>query len=196
MIRLFDQIIEDGITPNGLYFLMTVSKGSGLKLVDYKTEKAILEKFNIIVDNKITKKGYELIEKYKKLYKEQESNKVKKKTSFSPTETEYIHQYRELFPKGILPSGYPARISVKELEKRFLWFIDNYDYSWDVILKATKKYIEKYKSEDYMYMKTSGYFIVKSDKGVTVSTLASYCDMVLDGEDTPEIPDGGYNSAI
>ena len=73
---------------------------------------------------------------------------------------------------------------MKELEKKFLWFLGTYKYSWDVILKATKKYIDQYQSEGYKYMKTSGYFIVKNGLDRTsVSALANYCDVILDGDD-------------
>ena len=45
-------------------------------------------------------------------------------------------------------------------------------------------------------MKTSGYFIVKNEKGVTTSTLATFCDMVLEGGYENITPVDGYNNAI
>lgn len=197
MLRLFTDIANDGLTPNGLYFLMAVTEGSGIQLINYHSEKRILETAGFIADNKITEAGYNAIEKYKKLYKTEVTGKVKKKVSFNAQDEEQIHQYREIFPKGILPSGNPSRLAYKELEKRFQWFFANYDYKWDTILKATKIYVNKYKDDNYLYMKTSGYFIVKHEKGVEVSTLATYCEMVLEGakEQTPTNTDG-YSSAI
>ena len=59
--------------------------------------------------------------------------------------------------------------------------MENYDYSWETILEATRMYIEKYKTEDYKYMKTSAYFIFKSENGETISQLANFCDMVTEG---------------
>ena len=198
MLRLFTELIKDGITPNGLYFLMGVVEKSGIEMINYHAEKRILENSGFIEDNKITGRGYELIEKYKKLYKTENTGKVKRKISFSSQDEGKIHEYRDIFPKGILPSGNPARSAVKELEKRFQWFFTNYKYDWDTILKATKIYVAKYKDENYLYMKTSGYFIVKNEKGVEVSTLATYCEMVLDGLDFKDASkeDNGYSSAI
>lgn len=180
MVRLFTEIINDELTPNGLYFLMIVTEGTGVKGINYHLEKRLLETAGFIENNKITAKGHQAIEKYKKIYKEAFSKSSKKKKSFSPQDEEMIYQYRELFPKGMLPSGSPARQAYKELEKKFNWFFINYDYNWDTIIAATKLYINKYQQENYMYMKTSGYFILKNEKGVEVSTLATYCDMVLD----------------
>ena len=43
-------------------------------------------------------------------------------------------------------------------------------------------YINQYEEKDYMYMKTSQYFICKQDKNkVKHSELADYCDMIRDG---------------
>ena len=199
MLRLFIDITNDGLTPNGLYFLMSVTEGSSIQLVNYHSEKRLLETSGFIVDNKITDKGYTIIEKYKKLYKTEVSGKVKKKISFSPQEEEMIYQYREIFPKGMLPSGNPSRLAFKELEKRFQWFFTNYNYSWDIVIKATKMYVNKYKNENYLYMKTSGYFIVKNEKGVEVSTLATYCEMVSEKgyeDESSQTNADGYSSAI
>jgi hypothetical protein len=78
-----------------------------------------------------------------------------------------------------------------------LWFKSNYTYDWETILKATKKYITQYQSEGYMYMKTSSYFIYKNGLDRTsVSTLASYCDMVLDEDPQESIPGNSYTGAI
>lgn len=198
MIRLFNEIINDELTPNGLYFLMAILDGKGIaESINYHNEKKLLMTTGYVIDNKITQKGYAIIDKYKKLYKTDVRSRAKQKRSFSDKEAEMIHQYREIFPKGMLPSGYPARLAYKELEKRFLHFFDNHDYTWETILKATKMYVNKYKDDNYMYMKTSGYFILKNEKGVETSTLASYCDMVLETPDVVETStDIGYSSAI
>jgi len=135
-------------------------------------------------DRKLTVKGEELVKDFISKYKLDDTGKIKRKASFSEQDFLKVTEYRELFPKGTLPSGQPARAPSKELEKKFLWFFLNYNYDWDTILKATKKYISDYESAGYKYMKTSSYFINKTDKGVTTSTLASYCDMILDGDDT------------
>ena len=43
-------------------------------------------------------------------------------------------------------------------------------------------YVNEYRSDNYMYMVTSQYFIAKQDKHkVKNSKLADYCDMIIDG---------------
>ena len=59
---------------------------------------------------------------------------------------------------------------------------ETYDYTWEEVAHATVMYVNAYKDTDYLYMKTSQYFICKQDKHkIKHSELADYCDMVRDG---------------
>lgn len=108
---------------------------------------------------------------------------VQKKRALGEEADAKIAEYRLLFPAGTIPSGSQARTNVKELEKKFLWFFANYQYDWDTIIKATKKYIEKYEGQQWLYMKTSSFFISKPDKSGTItSELATYCDAITSGD--------------
>jgi len=128
----------------------------------------------------LTAKGKRICAKYNNLYKIR-----KKRTNnqlMGKGYMEMIKVYREAFPAGKLPSGKPGRQNVKTLENAFSWFFETYDYTWDEVSHATVMYLQEYKEKDYMYMKTSQYFICKSDKNkVKHSELADYCDMVRDG---------------
>jgi hypothetical protein len=99
-----------------------------------------------------------------------------------------IITYRDLFPRMILPSGKPARSSVIDLKKRFDWFMIEYEYSWDIILKATENYIKHYEDNNFHYMQTSSYFIKKEDKQKnSISSLSEWCEQVLNpGENNKE----------
>ena len=56
------------------------------------------------------------------------------------------------------------------------------DVAWDEIIDATKMYVNNFESQNYMYMKTSQYFIVKTDKNkVKTSDLMDYVEMIRDG---------------
>ena len=93
-----------------------------------------------------------------------------------------IKLYRSAFPAGKLPSGKPGRQNIQTLENAFRWFFEAYDYTWDEVCNATIMYVSQYKDKDFMYMKTSQYFICKSDKNkLKHSELADYCDMIRDG---------------
>ena len=98
-----------------------------------------------------------------------------------------INNYREIFPAKKLPSGKPARNNVKALGEAFRWFFETYDHTWEEVHKATRMYVNEYRDADYMYMQTSQYFICKQDKHrVKHSTLADYCDMIIEGVSTED----------
>ena len=115
--------------------------------------------------------------------------KAKKKTTkdlLGDNFTNNIKTYVEIFPNRKLSSGKYARVNPKNLENSFRWFFENYEYDWDMIFKATKKYIYDYSLKNYEYMRTSQYFIRKQNTDKTYdSELADYCNMidnVLDDE--------------
>lgn len=116
--------------------------------------------------------------------------KAKKKTDIQlmgKNHVDSINSYREVFPAKKLPSGKPARNNVKALGEAFRWFFETYDYTWLDIMKATKMYVNEYRDAEYLYMQTSQYFICKQDKHrVKHSTLADYCDMILEGISTED----------
>jgi len=116
--------------------------------------------------------------------------KAKKKTDIQLMGKDFvdkINSYRETFPAKKLPSGKPARNNVKALGEAFRWFFETYDYTWEDVVKASKMYVNEYRDADYLYMQTSQYFICKQDKHrVKHSTLADYCDMILEGVNTED----------
>ncbi len=184
MLKMFQHITKTGLSPDRFYLLLCLYYKEVPNAINTELAIKVLEFNGYMKDRKLTVKGEELVKDFISKYKLDDTGKIKRKASFSEQDFLKVTEYRELFPKGTLPSGQPARAPSKELEKKFLWFFLNYNYDWDTILKATKKYISDYESAGYKYMKTSSYFINKTDKGVTTSTLASYCDMILDGDDT------------
>lgn len=128
----------------------------------------------------ITPKGHEALKRVERLF-----NPQKKGT---PGQTlgegyqEKIQEYLETFPKIKLPSGKAARSDKKNVETALMWFKNNYDYSWDIILKATADYVAEYELKNYLYMQTSQYFIRKQLPDKTWgSELANRCSDVLAG---------------
>jgi hypothetical protein len=95
-----------------------------------------------------------------------------------------IEIYNNIFPKLKLKSGKYARVNTKTLETTFRWFFNEYDYPWEIILKATQKYVTDYSLNNYEYMRTAQYFVRKQniDKSFD-SDLASYCDIVMNDEE-------------
>ncbi len=184
MIKILHSIASNGISPNGLYLLLCMESGKDPININVSTESRILEIDGYLKNKQITEKGKEIIKEISSRFDIQENKVIKKKAGFTEEDVAKVTQYREMFPKGLLPSQVPARVPIKELEKKFTWFFKNYDYTWETIFKATKRYINEFEANNYLYMKNSGYFVSKLEKNGLVSTLASYCDLVMEGDDT------------
>ena len=119
-------------------------------------------------NGEVSVKGKKVIAKFENYF-----IKAKKKTSIQLMGKKFstrLNEYREIFPAGKLPSGKPGRVNVRT------------DFTWDEVIKATKMYVNSYEDNQFMYMKTSQYFVAKEDKNkVKSSDLADYCDMIRDG---------------
>lgn len=183
MIRLLNIVTENNLSPNGVYVLLCLLHKKEPININLKLELIKLNSLGFTKNGELTKEGFDKAVEFDDLnglIKILNKNKAYKLTDEDVLK---IKEYREMFPKGLLPSGQPARVQIKELEKKFTWFLNNYEYNWETIIKATKKYVSQYEASNYTYMKTSGYFISKLEKNEIVSTLASYCDMIVDGDD-------------
>jgi len=181
MQDIFNRLIEQSITPNSLYVLHCIqNKISVTKLVSSSLEINRLQSNDWLKEDlTLTDKSIIFMEELNSYFR-----KSKKKSSKDLMGDNFvigINTYNELFPAKKLGSGKYARTNVKNLETSFRWFFENYDYTWETILKATKKYVFEYSMKNYEYMRTSQYFVRKqnnSDKTFE-SDLANYCDMFL-----------------
>lgn len=186
MWEIFQKILKDKITPNQLMLLYAFDQSLGVPQIDAHSELRglITEKYMVKEGDhyKITGLGKVKMRKYDNYF-----NKAKKRTSEELMGKDFdanIVKYRELFPRQKLPSGKPARQNVKTLTDGFRWFFDNFDYTWAEIHNATRKYLNNYEDEGYMYMKNSQYFTVKTlPNKERVSELADYCDIIREGTD-------------
>jgi len=189
MWELFNKITSKGITPNQFYILLALKekvspKALGLVDIEFlmygKYIKAYTDTETGDQYTSLTDKGKSVLKSILMHYKKMQSKTDA--TLLGANHKQNIEKYRETFPAKKLPSGKPARSNVKTLAENFRWFFNNYDYTWDEVLKATNLYVSEYKKNDYLYMKTSQYFISKQDKHkVKHSELADYCDMIRDG---------------
>ena len=188
MWELFQKILKAKMTPNQLQILFGIKQGVSLP---YITKEDVLD----LIDEKYLKKKdskFVLTPKAKLFIVRMDNYfiKAKKKTDIAlmgKNSIDNINTYREIFPAKKLPSGKPARNNVKALSDAFRWFFETYDHTWDDVMKATSMYVNEYRDKEYMYMQTSQYFICKQDKHrVKHSTLADYCDMILEGVSTED----------
>ena len=188
MWELFQKILKANLTPNQALILFGIKQGISLKQTTNK------EKYELVLNGYLEKKDdqYIMTQEAKLICIKLDNYfvKAKKKTDIQLMGKNFvdkINNYREIFPAKKLPSGKPARNNVKALGEAFRWFFETYDYTWEDIMKATKMYVNEYRDAQYMYMQTSQYFVCKQDKHrVKHSTLADYCDMILEGVSTED----------
>lgn len=186
MEEIFNKLIEKELTPNNFYVLYCIKNNtkpnnfvsSSLAVTKLKQEGWLDENLQL------TSKSIIFTTEIDGYFK-----KAKKKTTkdlLGDNFTNNIKTYVEIFPNRKLSSGKYARVNPKNLENSFRWFFENYEYDWNMIFKATKKYIYDYSLKNYEYMRTSQYFIRKQNTDKTYdSELADYCNMidnVLDDE--------------
>jgi len=185
---LFNLILKEKLSPDEFYTLFCMQESiSPLGINIHKELRTLMTGGWIIKkgdDYKLTPASVSLIQQVEGFFKVQ-----KKKTSNQLMGSDYnknLEAYQLIFPKKKLPSGKAARSALSNVETNFRWFFEKHNYSWETILKATAMYLDEYerKSPPYLYMRTSAYFIRKTelDKSI-VSDLANYCDIVESGDD-------------
>ena len=186
MIEIYQRFIKEDITPNSYYVLDCIKNKINIhKFVNSNLECSKLISNNWLTEDlQLTNKSIIFTTEIDGFFK-----KAKKKITKDLLGNNFaanIQKYVEIFPNRKLSSGKYARVNPKNLENSFRWFFENYDYDWDMIFQATKKYIYDYSLKNYEYMRTSQYFIRKQNTDKTYdSELADYCNMidnVLDDE--------------
>jgi hypothetical protein len=178
MIKQFYDILDElDVTPNAFHILWCIANKRRPKSVNAHAELRNLVATKLLDDKyAMTEEGKIVLKKVEALFQEKI---VEEKPVISD---DFIGQYLELFPKGKLPSGKSARVNRRDIEKAFKWFFQNYEYSWETILKATAYYVDSFEKQKFMYMRNSQYFIGKTNPDKTKdSDLASYCEIILNG---------------
>ena len=187
MTEIFNRLINEKLTPNTYYVLHCIKEKIVPHLcVNKELEYKRLQKDQWLTEDlHLTSKSLIFMEEINGFFK-----RTKKKTSTDLMGSSFlqkIQEYVEIFPNRKLNSGKYARVNPKNLEASFRWFFENYDYDWDLIIKATEKYVDEYSIRNYEYMRNSQYFIRRQamDKSFD-SDLATYCEIINTNPD-----DGG-----
>lgn len=188
MQEVFNKLMRAGLTPNAFYVLYCMHyKIIPDKSVNASLEVARLKSGNYLTENlELSGDSLKFIQEIEGYFKK--SKKKTSKTLMGDEFLENIKTYNECFPATKLPSGVYARVNVKSLENAFRWFFEEFDYSWEVVIQATEKYVEEYSINRYNYMRNSQYFIRKQNTDKTWdSTLATYCDMISQDDYEPPV---------
>lgn len=155
----FNNLKNKDISPNGIYLLSSILNSTvANELININLELRKLESYGYL-DNekKLTEKSEELLNI----------------TPKGMTYLTFLNTYRELFPKGKI-FGYYKRDSLPDLRDRFNKFLKRYDYSYDLMLQATERYIkEELNNSNWQYLKSSAFVIEKKGEP---SLLAKLCE--------------------
>lgn len=94
---------------------------------------------------------------------------------------ELVKEFRDLFPKGKNSGGYPYKGDKQGCMKKMSKFLkNNPEFDKELILKATKAYVNSKRKDNFAYMHLPHYFIEKNN----VSVLASLCEDILENGET------------
>lgn len=175
------------LSPNQFYLLTCIKDQLGPININIDQEIRQLELNNWI---KPVNKGYQLEPKSMTLIQQVESFVIihKKKTDkhiMGEDFEVYCEKFRQIFPKMLSPtSGKPLRTNLKSVIEGLRWFMENYDYTWEDIFKATYQYVDHFETKKYHYMATCQYFIRKQNVNrIWESILADHCANIEDGDD-------------
>ena len=177
-MNFLKQLIQKSqLTPNQLYLLYCLFVDEKPVAINYHAELRALKLLGYVSNlDKITETGVEIALKIPV------TKKTVKKSVIEITD-DCVNKYLDLFPKGKLPSGKLARSDKKNIKSNLEWFFKTYDYSWETVIQATAIYVDEYEKKNYLYMKTSQYFISKMNPDRTRdSELANYCSSVINND--------------
>jgi len=147
------------------------------KNISEENKQTLSDKLFDCITNTLTDHAIKALNSIEKLFIT--DKKIKTDTLMGNNYDNEINDFIKKFPTTKLPNGKYARSNKKNIETNFKWFFENYEYSWENIQQATSMYINEYRSNSYMYMRTALYFIRKNDGTKTVhSDLADYCDKI------------------
>jgi len=191
LLVIFNHWTKENLTPNQFYVLycMHYSLTSSDVNMHQELRHLLLEEWVVKQESSynLTPKSISLISKLESYFAVQlkKSNNSIMGTDFETN----AEKYNNIFPRIKLGSNKAARAPIKEIIPAFRWFFEEYNYDWDTIYLATQMYLESEEAKKYKYTRTSKYFIRKQEQDKSwASDLASYCDLVLNGEDYEEDP--------
>ena len=199
-----ERLVKLDLTPNQYclaFFIHKQDKDGFSKMKNlYRKDLFFKEDIYILVSKKYLNPGTE--EQYKIIFKNSTINiifddeedyssisevvkepvtqevKVEEESKMTDWE-KFVDNFRRLFPSGVTTGGYYVRSSSTDCSKKLMLFMKEYpQYDRDIILQATKAYVDRYRTQAYKYIKTASYFISK-DK---TSVLAAECEILGDDD--------------
>ena len=153
--------------------------------INIHTELRGLEGTGMIANGSLTPEAHGLIAQLEIYYNVQNIKTTRQ--ILGDNSKEYIQKYKELWPKKRIPQGYYVSSTFENLEGAFKWFFKNYDYSWDIIIDASLRYLDEKERDNFNYTMKSQFFIRKQQQDKSWhSELANYCELIISGEEAED----------
>lgn len=166
-------VIHEGDSETYKYFCFILGEDTVVYYLYELYKKGFLDKnpevdFNYMFDFDTLKVN---------LFNNQEDKNNKKNSKKIEKESleDFYNEFYNCFPKGVTNGGNVyVKSNKKDVETKLDKFLlDNKKISKEDIIKAAKKYVDRFVSiQDYTYMKTCSYFIKKEN----VSVLLTECE--------------------
>ena len=143
----------------------------------------------------LTKDGTRLVEYMKNQFIKIQGNVTSEEISLYgvgvPKETkhrsvEWIEEWLDLFPRGVKSMGKLVRSDKASCDRKMANFMQEYPkYSNELIMRATKMYLDERRKADWQYTRCAVYFIYRVDdnKQEKSSDLAAWCEEALNSKD-------------
>ncbi len=168
-------LISKGLSLEAFLVLFLVSRKDQITLLAYinKCAKISMQTIDFLLDN-----SYLCTLSEKKDFKN--LSLTKKSKEFFPDNNveEWIEEWYDLFPQGVKSGGYLIRTDLKNCTTKMKKYITKYPkHTKELILEATKNYLEQMRMQDYNMCKLAPYFIEKDG----MSMLNGQVEQILSG---------------
>jgi len=92
----------------------------------------------------------------------------------------WVNDYRNLFYE--YSNKLPTKDSKSSVKEKLTWFMENFPYDKETIMKAAELYLQtEAKKDNYKFVQKAGHFIVKGAKSGGAGRIENYCEMVTEG---------------
>jgi hypothetical protein len=110
------------------------------------------------------------------------------KTAISNNVEDWIDEWIDLFPEGVRSGGRLLRSDKPACTRKMRIFLKEYGFDKELVIKATKAYLQTQAEKDYQYTRCAVYFIYRMEGIGTgkTSDLAAWCDDVSRRIDKPK----------
>jgi hypothetical protein len=171
--KIFDFLREKNLSNDEFFLLYRKLNGETKGFAYFSSTSEKLEEKKLIKITNYAPLEYELRATGRKLF--DELDEFMNKASIEESK-DWIQDFRLLF-KG---KKMGSMGDVNECRKKLTEFLAKYpEYNQEIIIKATKKYIDTEAREHYKFLQQADYFILKNGK----SRLLAFCEEVNMGEE-------------